>query len=252
MRKLHIIMPMAGEGSRFKQVGIDTPKPLIKANGIPFFVRALSSIKNSFNDLKVTCIIQSKHDVNNELSNGIKNEIPFANIVVLPKLTRGAVETCLAAQPFICKDDAILIMDCDLEWQSYNYTSAIKSLLRSDSSTIGGLLLSFNSDKPRYSYAKVDKNNVVIETAEKSVISNNALVGAYYFNTVDDFISSADKLMANNKLSEIKEYYISLLYNYLIQSGRKVILYKIDSLHSFGTPEELSEYEHSFNKDGFN
>jgi len=247
MRKLHIIMPMAGEGSRFKQVGIDTPKPLIKANGIPFFVRALSSIKDSFNDLKVTCIIQSKHDVNNELSNSIKHEIPFANIVVLPKLTNGAVETCLAAKPFMCKDDAILIMDCDLEWKSNKYILAIKSLLRSDSSTIGGLLLSFDSDKPRYSYAKADKDNVVIETAEKSVISNNALVGAYYFNTVDDFILSSDKLITRNKLSDIKEYYISLLYNYLIQNGRTVILYKVDTLHSFGTPEELSEYEHSFN-----
>ena len=247
MRKLHIIMPMAGEGSRFKQVGIDTPKPLIKANGIPFFVRALSSIKDSFNDLKVTCIIQSKHDVNNELSNSIKHEIPFANIVVLPKLTNGAVETCLAAKPFMCKDDAILIMDCDLEWKSNKYILAIKSLLRSDSSTIGGLLLSFDSDKPRYSYAKADKDNVVIETAEKSVISNNALVGAYYFNTVDDFILSSDKLITRNKLSDIKEYYISLLYNYLIQSGRIVMLYKVDTLHSFGTPEELNEYEHSFN-----
>ena len=27
-------MPMAGEGSRFKQAGINTPKPLIKANGV--------------------------------------------------------------------------------------------------------------------------------------------------------------------------------------------------------------------------
>lgn len=247
MRKLHVIMPMAGEGSRFKQVGIDTPKPLIKANGVPFFVRALSSIKDSFDDLKVTCIIQSKHDVNNELSNSIKHEIPFANIVVLPKLTNGAVETCLAAKPFMCKDDAILIMDCDLEWKSNKYILAIKGLLRSDSSTIGGLLLSFDSDKQRYSYAKADKDNVVIETAEKSVISNNALVGAYYFNTVDDFILSSDKLITRNKLSDIKEYYISLLYNYLIQSGRVVMLYKVDTLHSFGTPEELSEYEHSFN-----
>jgi len=247
MRKLHVIMPMAGEGSRFKQVGIDTPKPLIKANGVPFFVRALSSIKDSFDDLKVTCIIQSKHDTDHCLSNGIKSEFPFANIVVLPKLTNGAVETCLAAKPFMCKDDAILIMDCDLEWKSNKYILAIKSLLRSDSSTIGGLLLSFDSDKPRYSYAKADKDNVVIETAEKSVISNNALVGAYYFNTVDDFILSSDKLVTKNKLSDIKEYYISLLYNYLIQNGRTVILYKVDTLHSFGTPEELSEYEHSFN-----
>ena len=245
MRKLHIIMPMAGEGSRFKQVGIDTPKPLIKANGIPFFIRALSSIKDSLclSDMKVTCIIQSKHDADKRLSEGIKSELPSANIVVLPKLTRGAVETCLAAQPFMDEDDAILIMDCDLEWHCYNYTNKIKDLLKEESSDIGGMLLSFNSDKPRYSYAFVE-DGIVKRTAEKNVISNNALVGAYYFNTTDDFISAADKLFSENKLLEIKEYYVSLLYNYLIQAKRTVILYSVDSLDSFGTPEELYEYEH--------
>ena len=82
MRKLHIIMPMAGEGSRFKQVGIYTPKPLIKANGVPFFVRALSSVKDSFDlsEVKVTCIMQEKHDTDHMLSNGIIHELPFANI----------------------------------------------------------------------------------------------------------------------------------------------------------------------------
>lgn len=238
-------MPMAGEGSRFMQAGIDTPKPLIKANGIPFFIRALSSVKDGFdlNDIKVTCIIQEKHDVDGCLSNGIKNELPSANIVALPKLTNGAVETCLAAQPFIDEDDAILIMDCDLEWHCYNYTNKIKDLIKEEYNEVGGMLLSFNSDKPRYSYA-LTCDGVVKKTAEKNVISNDALVGAYYFNTAHDFISATDKLFSENKLSEIKEYYVSLLYNYLIRDGRTVLLYKVDSLYSFGTPEELYEYEH--------
>lgn len=245
MRKLHIVMPMAGEGSRFKQVGIDTPKPLIKANGVPFFVRALSSVKDSFNlsDIKITCIIQSKHDADHCLSRGIIDEAPNANLVVLQKLTNGAVETCLAAQPFMDEDDAILIMDCDLEWHCYNYTKSIKRLLEEDCSTVGGMLLSFNSDKPRYSYA-LASGGIVKETAEKKVISNNALVGAYFFNTTEDFLFAADKLLSENKVSDVKEYYVSLLYNYLIQDGRTVMLHKVDSLYSFGTPEELYEYEH--------
>ena len=31
---IHIIMPMAGEGNRFKEKGYDIPKPLIKLNDI--------------------------------------------------------------------------------------------------------------------------------------------------------------------------------------------------------------------------
>lgn len=247
MRKLHVIMPMAGEGSRFRQVGINTPKPLIKAKGVPFFIRSLYSIKDSFdlNDIKLTCIIQSKHNTDGELSNGIINEFPSANIVTLPKLTSGAVETCLAARPFMDEDDAILIMDCDLEWHCYNYTDSIKRLLdNNNNDSISGMLLSFKSDSPRYSYAAVTKNNIVYRTAEKDVISDNALIGAYYFNTADNFIYAADKLISECRLSDIKEYYISLLYNYLIKDNRTIILHKADYFNSFGTPEELYEYEH--------
>ena len=44
MRPLHIIMPMAGEGSRFRKEGWTTPKPLIELNEMPLFVRAIQSV----------------------------------------------------------------------------------------------------------------------------------------------------------------------------------------------------------------
>ena len=44
MRSLHIIMPMAGEGTRFLKEGWTTPKPLIELKGIPLFVRAIRSV----------------------------------------------------------------------------------------------------------------------------------------------------------------------------------------------------------------
>ena len=243
MRNLHIIMPMAGEGSRFKQVGIDTPKPLIKANGVPFFVRALYGIKDRFDldKVKVTCIVQKKHAINYHIDEEILKHI-HANIVMLNKRTNGAVETCLAAKPYIDVNDAILILDCDLEWHCNEYTLAIDGLLHDNVNNVGGMLLSFNSNDSRYSYAEV-KDGLVVRTAEKNAISNNALVGAYYFNTSSGFFNAAAELIEHNKLSDIKEYYVSLLYNYLIESHKNVKLYRVDSLYSFGTPEELTRYE---------
>ena len=41
MRPLHIIMPMAGEGSRFAKAGWTTPKPLIEVNGQPLFKHSI-------------------------------------------------------------------------------------------------------------------------------------------------------------------------------------------------------------------
>ena len=186
-------------------------------------------------------LVQKKHVVNYHIDEEILKYIS-ANIVVINKPTRGAVETCIAARPFIADSDAILILDCDLEWHCHNYMSMIAKLLQEDTSQIGGMLLSFESNDPSYSYAVVE-NGIVIRTAEKEPISSNALVGAYYFNTADDFFDSAFNLFENNELSDIKEYYVSLLYNYLIKSGKIVKLHKVDSLYSFGTPEELMRYE---------
>lgn len=243
MRNLHIIMPMAGEGSRFRNKGIETPKPLIKANGVPFFVRALYGIKDKFDisNLKITCIVQKKHVDDYHIDEEILKYIK-ANIIVISKPTNGAVQSCLAAQPCIDENEAILILDCDLEWHCNKYISTIEHLLSSSTNNVGGMLLSFNSDDKRYSYAEA-KDGLVVRTAEKNVISNNALVGAYYFNTPYDFINAAQELIDHNKLSDINEYYVSLLYNYLIKSNRAVKIFEVDSLYSFGTPEELEHYE---------
>ena len=52
MRPLHIIMPMAGEGSRFARAGWTTPKPLIELRGVPLFQRAISSVAIEGVDMK--------------------------------------------------------------------------------------------------------------------------------------------------------------------------------------------------------
>ena len=42
------IMPMAGEGQRFKKHGYLLPKPLIKINNTPMFLKATKSFPKNF------------------------------------------------------------------------------------------------------------------------------------------------------------------------------------------------------------
>ena len=42
---LNLIMPMAGGGTRFKNNGINIPKPLIEINDKPFFLGCTINIK---------------------------------------------------------------------------------------------------------------------------------------------------------------------------------------------------------------
>lgn len=243
MRTLHIIMPMAGEGSRFRKEGWTIPKPLIAIKGEHLFFRAIKSIIfDDLIDIKYSFIVREEHIINYKIDYQIKKQIPNASIFSIIETTRGAVETCLYAENNIDDNDAIIVMDCDLEFKSNEYNKFIKSSLNCDiNSPLGGVLLSFESELPKYSYAEIDQNGNVIKTAEKEVISNNALCGAYFFHSGKDFKDVAHELLNDNRFNK-PEFYVSLLYNYLIKKGKTIKLAKIDKYYSYGTPEEISKY----------
>ena len=242
MRPLHIIMPMAGEGRRFVQEGWKIPKPLIELNGKPLFMRAINSVHIDNALIKYSFIVRKEHIDKYDIDEKIKIFLPQANIFYVDKTTRGAVETCLVAEEAISKEDSILVMDCDLEFRSVGFLQNIKKILNQPIQKVnGGELVSFESTDPRFSYAEVDENNVVIRTAEKDVISNHALCGAYFFSSANSFIRAAHKLLDEPVFSK-PEYYVSLLYNYLLANGETVKLETMEEYYSYGTPEELKRY----------
>ena len=242
MRTLHIIMPMAGEGSRFLKEGWTVPKPLIQLHGIPLFKRAIGSLEVEDIEMKYSFIVRQEHIDKYAIDKRIKDYLPTANVYSVLKTTRGAVETGLLAKKGIDKDDAIIVMDCDLEFRSQEFITIIKeSLSKTIEEVDGGALVSFQSNMSKYSYAQVDENNKVLRTAEKEVISNHALCGAYFFSKAEGFLLAAYRLLNEVNFSK-PEFYISLLYNYLLQNGETVQLAEMEEYYSYGTPEELSKY----------
>lgn len=232
---------MAGEGSRFVNAGWTTPKPLIPLEGKPLFLHAIDSVKIPGINLKYSFIVRQEHIDKYNLDKNIKAILPDANIFSVLKTTRGAVETCLMAQSAISPDDAVIVMDCDLEFSSNQFNAFIKTALeQSPTEAKGGALVSFESDSSKYSYAEIDGNGRVIRTAEKEVISNHALCGAYFFSSAKEFLEKANELV--NAPMEKPELYVSLLYNKLLADGSPVFLAPMEHYRSFGTPEELLSY----------
>jgi dTDP-glucose pyrophosphorylase len=243
-KKLHIILPMAGRGSRFANAGFTTPKPLIKVDGIPMFLKALSSLDSIKADVLYTIIIRKEHDEKYDLKELLIKSLPSANIVISDEEPRGAVVDALKAKPYIEATDLVTVMDCDLWFQSSSYNKMVEDVLEGISNIAGGVL-TFQADNPRYSYAKFGADNIVTETAEKKVISDHAMTGAYFFASAKEFIHSADILLQRPTNPEMPEYFISFLYNILIDEGKKIQAAIVDKFASFGTPEELAAYESS-------
>ena len=192
--------------------------------------------------MEYSFIVRKEHIDRYHIDEQIKAILPEANVFFVEKTTRGAVETCLIAEDAIGEENAIVVMDCDLEFRSKAYVAGIKEILQQPADEAnGGMLVSFESTEPRYSYAEVDDNMIVKRTAEKEVISSHALCGAYFFSTAQGFLRAAHRLL-DEPIFTKPEYYVSLLYNYLLADGETVRLATMEEYYSYGTPEELKRY----------
>ncbi|PJE65225.1 hypothetical protein COU91_02835 [Candidatus Saccharibacteria bacterium CG10_big_fil_rev_8_21_14_0_10_47_8] len=132
-------------------------------------------------------------------------------------------------------------MDCDLWFSSESYNKMVEDSLNGKSDIDGGLL-TFTATNPRYSFAQIGPNDMVVKTAEKVAISNHAITGAFFFAKAQDFFDSAAELLKRPIDEKTPEYYLSLLYNILIDDGKKIQAAYVDEYASFGTPQELAAY----------
>ena len=240
MTKLQVVMPMAGRGQRFRDDGILIPKPLIIIDERPMFMRAIESLEKL--DIPIELYIVIREDMDSEFA--LKNEIlkwePNANVILIQSETDGSAQTVLRASSDLNPDAPLLILDCDLKFESIDFLHAIKA---SPESKLDGLLLTFESANPRYSYV-LEEENIAIKVAEKSVISSRALIGAYFWSRCCDFNRFANEVISAGLGNLIKEYYVSLTFQKAIDAGYKFAVIE-GNFQSFGTPEELKEYQTS-------
>lgn len=235
MAKLQVLMPMGGLGSRFAKAGYTTPKPLITVDDKEMFLRSLDSFK-PIDDISYIFVIRKDHDEQYDLKNSIQALLPEAKIFILDHDTDGAVETCLIAESAIDDATPIAIADCDIYFESKEYFERVSD------ETVDGMLLTFTSEDDRYSYVELDDNGNAVRTAEKVVISNNAILGGYYFKSGELFKEVAHEFVDKPLPESLKEYYMSHLFNILLERQKRVVIAPVDEKHIFGTPEELDAY----------
>jgi NDP-sugar pyrophosphorylase family protein len=87
-------------------------------------------------------------------------------------------------------------------------------------------VITFNSVHPRYSYAKINDQGLVIEVSEKNPISPNAIAGFFWFKTSDIFFNAIKSMILKDCRVE-NLFYLSPILNELILTGLKVGSYTI-------------------------
>lgn len=234
MKKIHLVMPMGGAGSRFHDKGFDCPKPLIEICGKPFFYWAVLSITNYMDVADITFVVLQKHVDIYHIDNRITELFPNSIIKVIPEILPGPVLTSLEGLSDIIDDGIVIFNDCDHMFGCKQLADVVENDFMSEE----GALLCFESDKPQYSYVRFDDKKSIIGTVEKRVDSNRAICGAYIFKTADLFRQSCEEYIQKCEYSEL---FMSGIYNIMCDKGMIVKSYLLDFHVEFGTPEEFDE-----------
>lgn len=238
MSKINIVIPMAGLGSRFADVGYEKPKPFIDVNGKPMIVRVLDNL--NYPDANYILIARKEHLAREkELVSKIETQYN-ATFIGIDKLTEGTACTVLYARKYINNELPLLIANSD-QIVDISMPDFINDCFNR---SLDGSILTFKDLElnPKWSFARLS-DDLVVEVKEKEAISEFATVGIYLFNKGSQFVDSAiDMIIENDRVNN--EFYTCPIYNYLIQKGAKIGIYNIDfsSMHGIGTPEDLELY----------
>jgi HAD superfamily hydrolase (TIGR01509 family) len=239
-KKLNVLIPMAGAGSRFEKVGYTFPKPLIEVNGKPMIQVVVENLNIDANYIYV---VQKSHREKYNLDTLLNLITPGCKIVEVDGITEGAACTALLAKDYIDNENPLFFANSDqfVEWESNEFMYKMQ-----ETNTDGGIV-TFKATHPKWSFAKIDDNGFVTEVAEKNPISDIATVGYYFWKHGSDFVKYAEEMIEKN-IRVNNEFYVCPVFNQAIEDGKKIITFNTEKMWGLGTPEDLDFYIKNYNK----
>ena len=242
--KIQVVIPMAGEGSRFQKAGYTVPKPFIDVRGKYMIQWVIDNVKSTKYNLEFIFLCREKHLENNSMSFLDKMGASY-KIVPVKTLTEGAACTVLLAKNLLNPELPIVIVNSDqyLEWDADSfYTSLLNP-------TYDGVISTFYSPDPsdtKWSFVELDENTLITKVAEKIWLGPNATTGIYGWKRTSDFILYAEQMIKKN-IRVNNEFYICPVYNEAIQDSKKIRYFECKKLWGLGVPDDLDYFLSNFN-----
>lgn len=241
--KLNIVIPMAGEGSRFAQAGFSFPKPLIDVFGKPMIQWVVENLNVNPERSRFIFIVRQEHLEKYNLRHLLNLLAPNCEIIVTDGCTQGAACSVLLAKEYINSDEPLVIANSDqyLEWDNNQF---LYSML---SEGIDAGISTFSSTHPKWSFAALDETGFVREVAEKKPISNHATTGIYYWKRGSSFVKYAEQMIAKN-VRVNGEFYVCPVFNEALADGFKIKIMDCERMWGLGTPEDLKYFLDHYKK----
>lgn len=242
-----IIIPMSGQGSRFKNAGFKLPKPLIKVGGKPIIAHVIDLFPKE-TDFIFICNNDHLNNKNYKMKEMLSKYCPSGKILSIPSHKKGPIYAVLQIEKHIKLNKKTIVNYCDFScyWDWNDFKNKVKN------NNIGGAIPAYKNFHPHslgdtnYAYIK-EKKLRLIDIQEKKPFTKNkvneyASSGTYYFKNGALMLDAFKETMKND-LNVNGEFYVSM--SYLSKSFKKldVLIYPINYFMQWGTPKDLKEYK---------
>lgn len=233
---MNILIPMAGEGTRFPRDSYKIPKPLIEIHGEPMIQRAVESLNLPG---KYHFVVR-KDSYYDQVCSLLHKILPDPKIISVEETTQGPAASCLLFKDFINNEEELVVVNCDqiMWWDSELFLSTARYY------KYDGVVVTYSTTTPKNSYARINRNGFVEEIKEKEVISDISLNGIHYWRKGKYFVQSAESMIEENDRAPNGEFYVGPSYNHMVRAGLKVGIHHIPNWqhNPVGVPEDLETY----------
>ena len=243
---MKIIIPMSGRGQRFIDKGYKEPKPLIVIDGKPIIEHVVDmfSQEDSF-----VFICANDHLANTHMRDVLTNLAPHVQIVGIEPHKLGPIHAVKQVYHLIDDSEEVIVNYCDFG----TYWDYDDFLDHTRNRNADGAIPAYKGFHPHmlgttnYAFMR-DDQQWMLEIQEKKPFTDNRMAeyassGTYYFKTGSIMKRFMD-LTLERGIDLNGEYYVSVVYNLLIEAGLKVSIYEIQHMLQWGTPEDVADYEY--------
>ena len=246
-----IIIPMSGLGQRFINKGYHTPKPLIMVDGKPIIEHVINLFDKKNDQYIFIC--NESHLQTTKMKSILLNICPNSTVYQVPVDGRqGPVHAVSLIFNKIPNDDEeIIVSYCDYgtKWDYFGFLkdNRIRNADGSIACYRGFHPHMLGTDNYAFLRETSDGSRWMEKIQEKKPFTNNrmneyASNGTYFFKNSQIMKYYFQKLM-DRKLKVKNEYYVSMVYNLLVEDGLKVNIFEIEKMLQWGTPHDLEIYK---------
>jgi NDP-sugar pyrophosphorylase family protein len=244
---MKIVIPMSGLGQRFVDAGYSPIKPLIPVLGKPIIEWVLTLFPGQ-DDFLFIC--RDEHLQSTPLQDELMRLKPNAKIVGIKGHKKGPVYAVTKALDEIDDKEQVLVSYCDYYMQ-WNYPEFLRKVTDGNYDGAIPCYTGFHPhllpEKNLYASCDVDDEQCLIEIREKHSFTKDKTKslhspGMYYFKS-GEILKKYCQLMLEKDIHLNGEYYVSLVYNLMVQDSLKVWApSNVPHFCQWGTPEDLEAF----------